>query len=102
MKGALETGAETGEAVETFLERLIIQNVGIGSVTRASLCLHATDAAQVPGSGKNLVEERLLNLALRIELDVEADGHFVELFFLFRADEDVFRAKAVLARVQGG
>jgi hypothetical protein len=96
VEGALDAGLVTGQTVELFLELIVVEKVGIGLGAGAEFGFHATDAAEVPGGGDELVEEGVFERAFGFDFIAEFGEHFVELGAIFGADDEIGGGEAVL------
>ena len=77
MVAALVAGSVTGQAVELFGQDGVVEAVerGGGGV---ELRFHATDAAEIPFGGDDLLEQSFLEGALRPDVGLELSAEFVE------------------------
>ena len=91
MEGALDADVVAGEAVEFMLVR-----------AGAQFGFHAADAAEVPGGRDQLIEQGLLDWALRFDLRQEIGKEFLELVLLAGRDHYFAGGESMLAGVLGG
>jgi hypothetical protein len=98
---ALDARVVTGEPVELGLEIVVVKKVSIGCGVGAEFGFHAADPAQVPGRCDELVEQGLLEHALRSDVVLEFGGEGFEFFTIFWTNDEVLGGEAVLAGVLG-
>jgi len=60
MEAAFDAGVVAGEAVEPGGELGVVEDVEVGFRGGGEFRFQATDAAEIPGSGHELVEQNLL------------------------------------------
>ena len=99
MEVALDARVMAGEAIELGGEAGVIENVEVGFSRRGEFRFHAADAAEVPGGRDELVEQDLLERALRPDVGLKGGEEFVKFFAILGGDDDVFGRKSVLAGV---
>jgi hypothetical protein len=96
IEAALDAGLAVGETVELGGQLRAVEDIEV------ALCLgrlHAADAAEIPGGRHELVEQNLLQGALRSDVGLELGEEFVEFFAILSSDDELGGGESVFAGI---
>ena len=102
METALDAGFVAGETIKFGGQRGVVEYVEVAFGGGGQFRFHAADAAKIPGGGDELIEQDLLDSALRTDVGLELGEEFVEFFSVFSADDELGGGEPVLAGVLRG